>query len=117
MSQGIISAYLDAGLPIPPIAGGEYANGFLRQAAENNVPFYAIQYPNAMVIQCIDTAIAILQGEEVPRFVDFRDHMERTQDFTNEEIDEFFNPDWSDDVFGPIFVPDEVLAELGYLNE
>jgi ribose transport system substrate-binding protein len=117
MSQGIISAYLDAGLTIPPIAGGEYANGFLRQAAENDVPFYAIQYPNAMVIQCIDTALQILQGESVPRFVDFRDHMERTQDFTNEDLDEFFNPDWSDDVFGPIFVPDEVLVELGYLNE
>jgi ribose transport system substrate-binding protein len=117
MSQGIISAYLDAGLPIPPIAGGEYANGFLRQAAEYDVPFYAIQYPNAMIIQCIDTALEILQGQEVARFVDFRDHMERTQDFTNEDLDEFFNPDWSDDVFGPIFVPDEVLAELGYLNE
>jgi ribose transport system substrate-binding protein len=117
MSQGIVSAYLDAGLPIPPIAGGEYANGFLRQAKEYNVPFHAIQYPNAMVILCIDTAVQILQGEPVPRFIDFRDSMERTQDFTNEQIDEFFNPNWSDDVFGPIFVPDEVLAELGYLNE
>jgi ribose transport system substrate-binding protein len=117
MSQGIVSAYLDAGLPVPPIAGGEYAQGFLRQAAENDIPFNAVQYPNAMVILCIDTAIKVLQGESVPRFIDFRDSMEQTQDFTNEDMDEFYNPNWSDDVFGPIFLPDERMVELGYMTE
>ena len=54
MSQGIIEAYLEAGLPIPPIAGGEYSNGFLRLAKENNLKFAGWQYPNAMSIICID---------------------------------------------------------------
>ncbi|MBC7810088.1 MAG: substrate-binding domain-containing protein [Burkholderiales bacterium] len=116
MSQGIIEAYLDAGLPIPPIGGGEYGQGFMRLVAENDVQFQAWQYPNAMVRLCIDMAIATLQGEEVPRFVDFRDEMERTQDFTNEDMDEFYNPNWSDDVFGPIFLSDERMIELGYMT-
>lgn len=116
MSQGIIEAYLDAGLPIPPIGGGEYGQGFMRLVAENDVQFQAWQYPNAMVRLCIDMAIKTLQGEEVPRFVDFRDEMERTQDFTNEDMDEFYNPNWSDDVFGPIFLSDERMIELGYMT-
>ena len=117
MSQGIISAYLDAGMEVPPIGGGEYAQGFLRLAQENDIEFNAVQYPNAMVILCIDAALQILRGEPIPRFIDFRDYLERTQDFTNENMDEFFNPNWSDDVFGPIFLPDERMVELGYMTE
>jgi ribose transport system substrate-binding protein len=117
MSQGIVSAYLDAGMEIPPIGGGEYAQGFLRLAAENNISFNAVQYPNAMVILCIDAALQTLRGEPIPRFIDFGDYLEQTQSFTNEDMDEFFNPNWSDDVFGPIFLPDERMIELGYMTE
>ncbi|GIT70900.1 MAG: hypothetical protein Ct9H300mP28_07140 [Pseudomonadota bacterium] len=31
MSQGIVSAFLDKGMKIPPIGGGEYATGFLNK--------------------------------------------------------------------------------------
>lgn len=117
MSQGIISAYLDAGAEIPPIGGGEFANGFLRLAIENDVQYAAWQYPNAMVVACIDAAVAILQGEEVPRFIDFIDVIPDTGNFTNVEGAEYFNEDWSDDVFGPILFPEDILDELGYLNK
>lgn len=117
MSQGIVSAYLDVGLPVPPIGGGEYAQGFLRLAAENDIQFNAVQYPNAMVILCIDAVLQILRGEPIPRFIDFIDYLERTQDFSNENLEDFFNPNWSDEVFGPIFLPDERMIELGYMTE
>lgn len=115
MSQGIVSAYLDAGAEIPPIGGGEYANGFLRLAIENDVAFAAWQYPNAMVVNCIDAAVSILRGEPVPRFIDFQDSLENSQNFSSAEAEEFYNPKWSDDVFGPILFPEERLAELGFL--
>lgn len=115
MSQGIVSAYLDASLPIPPIAGGEFGNGFLRLAIENDIDFAAWQYPNAMVIACIDAALAILRGEPVPRFIDFQDTVPNTQNFSSAEAADFFNPNWSDDVFGPILFPEERLADLGFL--
>jgi hypothetical protein len=91
-------------------------NGFLRVAAENNVKFYAVQYPPAMSMLCVDTAIKILQGEEVPRYIDVHEEMPSTRDFTYEDIDQFYNPAWSDDVFGPVFLSDEKMKELGYLN-
>jgi ribose transport system substrate-binding protein len=116
MSQGIIEAFLEAGLPVPPLGGGEYANGFLRLAKENNINFAATQYPNAMSILCVDTAVKILQGEPVPRFIDFKEEMEGTTRFGVAELDEYFNPNWSDDVFGPIYLSEEKMRELGYLK-
>lgn len=115
MSMGIISAFNDAGLPVPPLTG-EYMNGFLRMAAENNVPFYAVQYPPSMSVLCVDTAIKILQGEPVARYISFQDEIPETQDFTEAAIEELYNPNWSDDVFGPVFLPDERMIELGYLQ-
>lgn len=115
MSQGIVSAYLDAGNEIPPIAGGEFGNGFLRLAIENNLSFAAWQYPNAMVKLCIDTAIQVLKGEPVKRFIDFQDSMEGTQNFDDSKAKDYFNPNWSDDVFGPILFPEEKLQELGFV--
>jgi ribose transport system substrate-binding protein len=117
MSQGIISAYLDAKLPIPPIGGGEYSNGFLRMASDNNVNFYAVQYPPSMSVLCVDTAVKILRGEPVKRYLDFRDVIKETRDFTNKDIKDFYNPKWSDDVFGPVFIPDTELDKLGYLKK
>ena len=69
-----------------------------------------------MSVLCVDTAIKVLNGEEVPRYIDFRDHFDQMRDFTYKDIDEFYNPKWSDDVFGPVFIPDERMKELGYLN-
>lgn len=115
MSQGIVSAYLDAGLEVPPIAGGEFGNGFLRLAIENDLSFAAWQYPNAMVKACMDAAVSVLKGEPVARFIDFQDVMEDTQNFDDSKAEDYFNPEWSDDVFGPILFPEEKLAELGFL--
>ena len=117
MSQGIVSAYLDKGMKIPPIGGGEFANGFLRQAVENNLEYGAWQYPNAMIVLCMDAAINTLRGRLVPRFIDFVDHIPGTGTFSNVEGKEYFNKDWSDDVFGPVLFPAERLSKLGYLRK
>jgi hypothetical protein len=101
MSQGIVEAFQEAKLPVPPLASADYSNGLLRQVKDGHITFSAGQYPNAMVILCIDTALKILNGESVPRFVDFRSAMEKTQDVDTSDIDTFFNPKWSDDVFPP----------------
>ncbi|MYD09733.1 MAG: sugar ABC transporter substrate-binding protein [Chloroflexi bacterium] len=114
MSQGIISAYLDAGLDIPPIGGGEWQNGFLRLALEHDIKYLAWQYPNAMITLCIDAALQILAGEPVPRFIDFVGKIANSDPFTDVEGADYFREEWSDDVHGPITMPDEKLAELGF---
>ena len=114
MSQGIISAYLDAGQDIPPIGGGEWQNGFLRLALEHDIKYLAWQYPNAMITLCIDAALQILAGEPVPRFIDFVGKIDNSDPFTDVEGADYFREEWSDDVHGPITMPDEKLAELGF---
>lgn len=116
MSQGIIEAFLEANLPVPPLGGGEYANGFLRLVKENNIPFAGWQYPNAMVRTCIDTALEILAGNPVKRFIDFRDSIPNSGTFSVADLDAFYNANWSDDVFGPIFLSEEKMQELGYMK-
>jgi ribose transport system substrate-binding protein len=117
MSQGIVSAYLDKGMKIPPIGGGEFATGFLRQAIENDLDYGAWQYPNAMVVLCMDAAVNILRGRLVPRFIDFVDHIPDTGTFSDLEGRKYFNKEWSDDVSGPILFPKERLKKLGYLRK
>jgi ribose transport system substrate-binding protein len=117
MSQGMISAYVDAEMEIPPIAGGEWQNGFLRLALEHGFKFYAWMYPNAMITICLDAAIQILQGEPIPRFIDFIDQIPSALPFTDAEAADYYIPKWSDDVHGPVTMPDEKLAELGFLVE
>jgi len=117
MSQGIVSAYLDKGMKIPPIGGGEYATGFLKQAVENDLKYGAWQYPNAMVVLCMDAAVNILRGRLVPRFIDFVDNLPGTGTFTDFEGKRYYNKKWSDDVFGPILFPDKRLEKLGYLRK
>ena len=117
MSQGIVSAYLDKGMKIPPIGGGEYATGFLKQAVENDLKYGAWQYPNAMVVLCMDAAVNILRGRLVPRFIDFVDNIPGTGTFTDSEGKRYYNKKWSDDVFGPILFPDKRLEKLGYLRK
>ena len=117
MSQGIVSAYLDKGMKIPPIGGGEYATGFLKQAVENDLKYGAWQYPNAMVVLCMDAAVNILRGRLVPRFIDFVDNLPGTGTFTDSEGKRYYNKKWSDDVFGPILFPDKRLEKLGYLRK
>ncbi len=114
MSQGIISAYLDAGLDIPPIGGGEWQNGFLRLALEHDIKYLAWQYPNAMITMCIDAALQILSGEPIARFIDFSGVIPNSEPFTDVEGADYFREEWSDDVHGPITMPDEKLAELGF---
>jgi len=117
MAQGIISAYEDAGMEIPPIAGGEMQNGFLRSAMEHGFEFYAWMYPNAMITICLDVAIHVLQGEPTPRFIDFVDTMPEARPFPDCAAEVSIRPQWRDDVHGPILMPDEKLAELGFLVE
>jgi len=117
MSQGIVSAYLDKGIKIPPIGGGEFATGFLRLAIENDLEYGAWQYPNAMVVLCIDAAVNILRGRMVPRFIDFVDHIPGTGTFSDVEGRKYYKKKWSDDVFGPILFSDDRLKKLGYLRK
>lgn len=112
MAWGAIEAFAEAGREIPPMTA-EPLNGFLRLAEEHDVEFFALGYPPAQSIQCVDAAVKTLQGEEVPEHIPITDVLS----FTHEELDQYYRPDMSDDLWVDYQLPDEQLAELGFTKD
>lgn len=103
---GVIQAYTEAGKEIPPMSG-EPLNGFLRVAKENDVPFAAIGYPPYHSERCLQAAIDTLHGEPQPRFINVDAAV-----FTHQEIDQYYEPKCSDDLWVPSELPAPKLKEL-----
>jgi ribose transport system substrate-binding protein len=104
---GVIQAYREAGRSdIPPMTG-EPLNGFLRLAKEARVPFAAIGYPPYHSERCLEAAIDTLHGEPQPRFINVDAAV-----FTNRQIDDYYMPECSDDLWVPPELPESRLKEL-----
>jgi ribose transport system substrate-binding protein len=104
---GVIQAYNEAGLAIPPMTA-EPLNGFLKLAKENNVEFAAIGYPPTHSADCLNTALAVLEGKPISSFVNVNVPI-----FTNAEIDDYVRMDCSDDLWIPAeALSDKLLASL-----
>jgi ribose transport system substrate-binding protein len=61
---GAVEAFLAADMKVPPISGEDWAL-FFRLAAENDVPFVGVSFPNRMSYFTVQDAIALLQGEKI----------------------------------------------------
>ena len=103
---GVIQAYREAGKEIPPMSS-EPLNGFLRLADEEKVPFAAIGYPPYHSERCLEAAIDTLHGEPQPRFINVD-----TAVFEQDQLDQYYQPECSDDLWVPPELPMAVLEEL-----
>ena len=104
---GVIQAYNEAGKEIPPITG-EPLNGFLKLAKENAMKFVAIGYPPSHSSECLDSAVAALQGKKVSSFVNVKVPM-----FTSADIDKYLRKDCTDDLWVPTdALSNELVASL-----
>ena len=69
-TDGVVRAFIDAGIPIPPIAG-EAENGFRKQMAEYRDQFQGLsigQTPGLVAVS-MRAALSLLMGEPVPSAV------------------------------------------------
>jgi ribose transport system substrate-binding protein len=88
--SGAIQAYLDAGLPVPPITGEDYQR-FLRLWVENDLNAAAPSFPCRQGYNAVQVALQILQGEPVQEH-----YIIDPLVITNENLMEIFNPDLPD---------------------
>lgn len=88
-----IEAFVEAGRDIPPMTG-EPLNGFLKLVKKHNVECYFVGYPNAIGMLMVDMAVRAMLGEIVPRY-EYVDQLE----FSSAEIDDYLQPDLSDDLW------------------
>jgi ribose transport system substrate-binding protein len=102
MAIGIIDAYKDAGLPIPPLCGDD-SNGFLRIAKENNIKFVA-PYPSGAegTYDAVEMAVKVLNGEPVVKNV-----LAEIKTFTEAEIDKYYRPDLTDQYWAVNKLPED----------
>jgi ABC-type sugar transport system substrate-binding protein len=114
MGVSVISAFADAGRPMPKMGGTNPINGFLRLAIENDVDFFAAPFPSAAAKNCVETAFALLEGQSVPRFIEVADVLEGAAPFGSEQAEEFYRPEFNDDWIGPAVVPDQVYLDAGF---
>jgi ribose transport system substrate-binding protein len=114
MGVSVINAFTEAGRPLPKMAGTNPINGFLRLAIENDIDFSAAPFPPGASKLCVETALKVLNGESVPRFIEVADVMEGTQPFGSDEAEAHYEPKFNDDWIGPAVVPDQVYIDAKF---
>jgi ribose transport system substrate-binding protein len=114
MGVGVVNAFAEAGRDVPFIAGTNPINGFLRLAKDNNLEFFAVPFPSAASKQCVQTAIDVLEGKTVRKFIDVIDLIDGAQPYTNADLDQWYVPSLNDDFIGPLVFPESVYIEAGF---
>ena len=113
MGVGVVDAFNEAGREVPFIGGTGITNGFLRIAQEDDLDFFAVQFPPAGSSECVDTMVAVLEGQPVQKFTSvvwFSRHRGRSGPRRSRPT----SPQFNDDFIGPELYPDEVYKEAGF---
>jgi ribose transport system substrate-binding protein len=106
MGIGIIDAYLDAGLPVPPMCGDDN-NGWLRKAKENNVQFLAVHGGAELALDEVDIAVKVMQGEPVTKNI-----LADIPRFEENELDARYRPDLNDQYWTINKLPEDLIQTL-----
>ena len=111
MVLGAALAYEDAGKPFPKFAMVNVPNGFLRLADQYKLEFVGSPDPPGMSKHCLQTAIDILQGKPVMKFVSLRTLMDGADPYDQTDFIQWYVPELNDD-----FIPPMTVALSYYLD-
>ncbi len=89
--QGAVEALSESGIEIPPIAGGDDYNGWLRTAKGWNLHFLGFGGSAKLGLRCVELTMDVLSGKPVPAYEEFP-----YQVFDETAIDRYYRPDLSD---------------------
>lgn len=114
MALGAALAFEDAGLEPPKFAMVNVPNGFLRLAEEYNYEFVGSPDPPAMSSHCLQTAIDILQGKEVTKFISLRTLMDGADPYDHTGFLPWYVPELNDDFIPPATVDIQAYIDGGF---
>ena len=117
MGPGVVSAFQEAGRDLPPMAGTNPTNGFLKLAKDNNIDFFAAPFPPGAAKECADVMLSLLAGEPIQKFTDVKDGMEGTAPYGTAELDKWFVPGLNDDFIGPLVFDEKFYADNGFARK
>lgn len=107
LGQGVVQAFVDRGGEIPPIAGGDDWNGWLRTAREHHVRFLGLSGGANLGLRCVDLATQVLSGEPVPGYVEFPYEV-----FDESALARYYRPDLSDHYWAINDLPDAWIERM-----
>ena len=114
MALGAALAFEDAGLEPPKFAMVNVPNGFLRLAQEYNYEFVGSPDPPGMSRHCLQTAIDILQGKEVTKFISLRTLMDGADPYDQTDFVQWYVPELNDDFIPPATVDVQYYIDGGF---
>lgn len=114
MALGAALAYADAGVEAPKFGMVNIANGFLRLADQYDYQFVGAPDPPSMSKFCIQTAIDILQGKEVNKFIPLRELMDGADTYTQDDLGLWYVPELNDDFIPPATVDIQAYIDGGF---
>jgi ABC-type sugar transport system substrate-binding protein len=114
MVLGAALAYEDAGKPAPKFAMVNVPNGFLRLAKQYSYQFVGAPDPPSMSKYCLQTAIDILQGKTVAKFISLRTLMDGADPYDNTSFEQWYVPELNDDFIPPATVDVKYYIDGGF---
>ncbi|MFC1959302.1 ABC transporter substrate-binding protein [Chloroflexota bacterium] len=114
MALGAALAFEDAGVEPPKFAMVNVPNGFLRLAQEYGYEFVGSPDPPSMARYCLQTAVDILQGEPVTKFISLRTLMDGAEPYDNTDFVQWYVPELNDDFIPPATVDVQYYIDGGF---
>jgi ABC-type sugar transport system substrate-binding protein/ABC-type branched-subunit amino acid transport system substrate-binding protein len=114
MALGAGLAFEDAGVTPPKFAMVNVPNGFLRLAQEYNYEFVGSPDPPSMAKYCLQTAIDILEGKSVNKFISLRTLMDGADPYDHTDFEQWYVPELNDDFIPPATVDTQYYIDGGF---
>ena len=114
MALGAAMAFRDANKTAPAFAMVNVPNGFLRLAQEFNYKFVAAPDPPSMTKYCLQTAVDILEGKPVKKFIDVRNLMDGASVYDNTDFIKYYVAELNDDFIPPATVDIKNYIDGGF---
>jgi ABC-type sugar transport system substrate-binding protein len=107
IARGAVEAFVDQGLPIPPVAGADDWNGWLRTAKEQGVRFLGLTGSANLGLRAVELAMQVLSGEGAPGYELFPLHA-----FDHSELDAYYRPDLSEHYWAVHDLPESWVERM-----
>jgi ribose transport system substrate-binding protein len=111
---GAINAVEEDGGAMPVFGVTNPLNGFLRLAIEHDLVFTAAPDPPGTSPLCLDTALQVLNGEPVQKFVDIAAVVDGAAIFDESEVQDRYDERYNDEYTYPTLISDEGAIAAGF---
>jgi ABC-type sugar transport system substrate-binding protein len=117
MALGSVLAFADANKTQPKYGLVNVPNGFLRLADQHKLQFVAAPDPPAMSRHCLQTAVDVLQGKPVQKFIHLSTLMDGVDIYDHTNFMQYYVPELNDDFIPPATVDLQHYADGGFGRE